>query len=1233
MFHFKNLPILNKKKEICQSICNNQVVIVSGETGSGKTTQIPKICLEIGRGVNKLIGHTQPRRIAAKSIAERIAKELNSNLGDKVGYKVRFCEKVSDNTSIKLMTDGILLAELYNDKLLMKYDTIIIDEAHERTLNIDFILAYLRSILSIRTDLKLIISSATINSELFSKYFNNAPIIEIEGKVYPIEIRYRPFIYFKKNFFKVQIQSIIQAIKELICEPKGDIIIFLSNELEIRKSAKEIKKLNLVNTEVLVIYSNLTESEQNKIFDFYIGRRIILSTNIAETSLTIPGIKYVIDSGYARISRYNYRNKIQYLPIELISQASANQRSGRCGRISPGICIRLYSKENFLSRPKDSDPEILRINISSVMLQMIAIELGDISKFSFIQNPNKKNIKYSIKLLKELNAIEDKKNNNMYKLTNIGRQLVRLPIDPNFGRMIIEAKKYNCVREVMIISSALSIPDPRESILEKKEIIKKKHRFFTDSKSDFMSFLKLWEFIKNKKKNLSKSEFLNECKDNFLNFIRLEEWFDIYNQLKKIIKEMGIVINYQPASYESIHISLLSGLFLNIGKNKKKKNIFFGVHKNVFSVFPNSTLFNKFSNLIVVAKLIKTNKLWGLVAAKIHPKWVELVAKHLVKNYYDNKFWSKNKGCVIANKKTKLFNLTLVNYFQVDYSSVDPVFCRKKFIYCALIKGEWKENFDFYFKNIILIKKIKKIEDKLRRKDLLVSKKILYSFYEKKIDSSVCSVKKFKNWWTKKKKLQPNLLNFDKDFLMNKKIDLIILNQYPDYWIQKKFKFKLNYKFDFGSKRDGVTVDIPFFLLYQVECIGFDWNVPGFRKELIEYLIKFLPKKIRFLVHPIKNFLKIFLKEIVFSNEKLLFVLAKKLKDMIGVIVRPKDWKWNLLPDYLKMNFRVLDEKNEIIDENRSLSILKKNLNEKIRKKIVHVFSNFEENNLKKWNFKNFVKTCQKKYGQYIIYAYPAIVDNKNSVSIKLVLSRREQLLHTKIGLRRLLLIALFKKRILEKLICNSEFFLFFEFFKKKMKILNDCFICGVDELISHFEKLVWSLEDYKRLEFYVFNNINKIFFKIVEKIKLIFSNYHLINNFLNKNIMHFSKIILSDIKSQLDFLMFEDFVVIHGYKKLSDIVRYTYGIKLRLEKIIIDSKQDLFYMNKIINIKKKLDVFLVELNVLNFDSVIFKDINWMIEELRINFFAQKLGNTFLISEKIILKEIKKIENLYYKYI
>lgn len=1233
MIYFsKNLPILNQKEEIKRAIRKNQVVIISGETGSGKTTQIPKICMEIGRGQNGLIGHTQPRRIAAQSVAKRISEELKVPFGTLVGYKIRFSDKISDRALIKLMTDGILLSELYSDKLLLKYDTLIIDEAHERSLNIDFILGYLYSILLIRSDLKIIISSATINSKLFSRYFNNAPVINIKGRSYPIEIRYRPVILKKKNNHKKKINSIIKAILELNKENKGDIIVFLSNEKEIKDTFKGIKKINLFKTEILSIYANLSKNEQNKVFKIHKRRRIILSTNIAETSLTIPGVKYVIDTGYARISRYNSKTKVQHLPIEEISQASAQQRTGRCGRTSPGICIRLYSKENFLSRPKHTDPEILRTNLVSVILQMIGIGLVGIEKFFFIEKPNDRDIKYSIKLLKELNAIVKKKSSAKYELTKIGHKLIKLPIDPHLGRMILEAEKYNCVDEVMVISSALSVQDPRERLLGKEEIIKKKHSFFIHKNSDFLTFLNLWKFVKEKRNILSKDEFLKECNKNFLNFIKLKEWRDIYKQLKNTILSINISINNTPADYKSIHISLLSGFFLNIGRIKNNKIDFYGIFNSSFSIFPSSVLFKKKTEWIMVAKLIKTNKFWGCIAAKINPEWIELVAKHLLRYSYNNPIWCKKYGVVKAREKVKLFNLLIINNRKVDYSIIDPILSRKLFIKHALLKGEINKKYDFYKQNASLIKKIELLENKLRRNDILVDKKHLYNFYEKKIRSDINSVKKFDIWWSKIYKLNPNLLKFDKDILMRFKLNSIIKFNYPDFWKYGSFNFKLTYLFNPESKYDGVTIHIPILLLNQIEYIGFEWNVLGLREELIINLIKLLPKKIRNLIKPIREFCKIFLKRFSILNEDLFYSMNKTFKDVTGINIDYSYWKWSELPNYLKLTFSIYDENEKFIIQSKDLYFIKRNLENKIRKKIIKILGDIEKNNIVSWNFDVLPKIYEKKYCNYLIKVYPALVDQNFDVSIKIFLNQKKQHMYMKIGLRRLLLISFLKKKknIYNKFIQDFNFSFYLSIFDQKFNFYDDCLCCIIDQLIIQFGGLVWTKKDYSRLENYVFLNFNNVKLNMLNSVKDILSNLFFIIKTLEQDIKIYSKSVYYDIKNQIDFLIFKNGFKKHGYKKIFDIVRYINGIKIRLENIINNPDQDYKKFIKLNFIKKFWNDFLIKNSRFKIHKNDEKEIYWMIEEFRISIFAQKLGTIYSVSEKKIIDSINKIKLLNY---
>lgn len=682
----ESLPVSQKKQDILNAVRDHQVVIVAGETGSGKTTQLPKICLELGRGVKGLIGHTQPRRLAARTVANRIADELETPLGGSVGYKVRFNDQVGENTLVKLMTDGILLAEIQQDRLLMQYDTLIIDEAHERSLNIDFILGYLRELLPKRPDLKVIITSATIDPQRFSRHFNNAPIIEVSGRTYPVEVRYRPVVDDGDDTDRDQLQAIFDAVDELGREGPGDILIFMSGEREIRDTADALNRLNLPHTEVLPLYARLSNSEQNRVFQSHHGRRIVLATNVAETSLTVPGIKYVIDPGTARISRYSFRTKVQRLPIEPVSQASANQRKGRCGRVSEGVCIRLYSEQDFLSRPAFTDPEILRTNLASVILQMTSLGLGDIAAFPFVEAPDKRNIQDGVRLLEELGAITTADNGH-YQLTQQGRQLAQLPIDPRLARMVLEAQKSGSVREVMIITAALSIQDPRERPMDKQQASDEKHRRFADKDSDFLAFVNLWDYLQEQQKANSSSQFRRLCRNDFLNYLRVREWQDIYTQLRQVVKELGLPINSAPSDYRSVHTALLTGLLSHIGQKDADKQEYTGARNARFSIFPGSGLFKKPPKWTMVAELVETSRLWGRIAARIEPEWIEPLAQHLVKHSYSEPHWSKSQGAVLASEKVTLFGLPIVAARQVNYGAIDPLLCRELFIRHALVEG------------------------------------------------------------------------------------------------------------------------------------------------------------------------------------------------------------------------------------------------------------------------------------------------------------------------------------------------------------------------------------------------------------------------------------------------------------------------------------------------------------------------------------------------------------------
>ncbi|WP_337922763.1 ATP-dependent RNA helicase HrpA, partial [Vibrio cholerae] len=904
------LPVSQKRDDIAQAIAHHQVVIVAGETGSGKTTQLPKICAELGRGKYGLIGHTQPRRLAARSVANRIAEEMETELGGFVGYKVRFTDQISDQTQIKLMTDGILLAEIQNDRFLNQYDTIIIDEAHERSLNIDFILGYLKQLLPRRPDLKVIITSATIDPERFSKHFSNAPIIEVSGRTYPVEVRYRPLTGDDDSESdRDQLEGIFQAVDELCDEGLGDILIFMNGEREIRDTADALSKRNLRDTEIVPLYARLSAGEQNKIFQPHAGRRIVLATNVAETSLTVPGIKYVIDPGTARISRYSYRTKVQRLPIEPISQASANQRKGRCGRTEEGICIRLYSEEDFLSRPEFTDPEILRTNLASVILQMTALGLGDIEAFPFVEAPDKRNIQDGVRLLEELGAINDQIKDPKKRLTESGKQLARLPIDPRLARMVLEASKLGCLKEVMIIASALSIQDPRERPSDKQQSADDKHRRFNHEDSDFLTLVNLWHYIGQQQKALTSNQFRRQCKLDYLNYLRVREWQDVYTQLHQSTREMGFKLNDEPGSYHAVHSAILVGLLSHIGMKDQEKNEYHGARNARFNIFPASGLFKKQPKWVMSAELVETSKLWARVVAKIEPDWIEPLAKHLIKRSYSEPHWSKKNAAVMAYEKVMLYGIPIVPKRLVNYGTIDPVLSREIFIRSALVEGDWETKHAFFKQNRALLAEVEELEHKSRRRDILVDDEELFQFYDQRVGTEVVSGRHFDAWWKTASRKTPDLLSFEKEMLFKGDASHITDLDYPNFWHQGNLKLKLSYQFEPGENSDGVTVHIPLPILNQVEPHGFDWQIPGLRHELVVSLIKSLPKTLRKNFVPAPNYADAFLARVTPFEMPLLDAMEKELRRMTGVTVLREDWKLDQLPAHLKITYRAVDHR------------------------------------------------------------------------------------------------------------------------------------------------------------------------------------------------------------------------------------------------------------------------------------------------------------------------------------
>ncbi|EJL6846900.1 ATP-dependent RNA helicase HrpA [Vibrio cholerae] len=1221
------LPVSQKRDDIAQAIAHHQVVIVAGETGSGKTTQLPKICAELGRGKYGLIGHTQPRRLAARSVANRIAEEMETELGGFVGYKVRFTDQISDQTQIKLMTDGILLAEIQNDRFLNQYDTIIIDEAHERSLNIDFILGYLKQLLPRRPDLKVIITSATIDPERFSKHFSNAPIIEVSGRTYPVEVRYRPLAGDDDSESdRDQLEGIFQAVDELCDEGLGDILIFMNGEREIRDTADALSKRNLRDTEIVPLYARLSAGEQNKIFQPHAGRRIVLATNVAETSLTVPGIKYVIDPGTARISRYSYRTKVQRLPIEPISQASANQRKGRCGRTEEGICIRLYSEEDFLSRPEFTDPEILRTNLASVILQMTALGLGDIEAFPFVEAPDKRNIQDGVRLLEELGAINDQIKDQKKRLTESGKQLARLPIDPRLARMVLEASKLGCLKEVMIIASALSIQDPRERPSDKQQSADDKHRRFNHEDSDFLTLVNLWHYIGQQQKALTSNQFRRQCKLDYLNYLRVREWQDVYTQLHQSTREMGFKLNDEPGSYYAVHSAILVGLLSHIGMKDQEKNEYHGARNARFNIFPASGLFKKQPKWVMSAELVETSKLWARVVAKIEPDWIEPLAKHLIKRSYSEPHWSKKNAAVMAYEKVMLYGIPIVPKRLVNYGTIDPVLSREIFIRSALVEGDWETKHAFFKQNRALLAEVEELEHKSRRRDILVDDEELFQFYDQRVGTEVVSGRHFDAWWKTASRKTPDLLSFEKEMLFKGDASHITDLDYPNFWHQGNLKLKLSYQFEPGENSDGVTVHIPLPILNQVEPHGFDWQIPGLRHELVVSLIKSLPKTLRKNFVPAPNYADAFLARATAFEMPLLDAMEKELRRMTGVTVLREDWKLDQLPAHLKITYRAVDHRNRKLNESCDLHELKESLKEKVQETLSQVADDdIEQRDLHTWSFGELPKVYQQKRGGFEVRAYPALVDKKDSVEIKLFETEQEQLSAMRAGQRRLILLNVPSpiKYLHANLPNKSKLGLYFNPYGKVLDLIDDCIACGVDKLIEERGGMVWEPQAFEALKEHVRAELGDTVVEIAKQVETILTTAYNINKRLKGKVDFTMAFALSDVKAQIEGLIFSGFATECGWKRLPDILRYMRAIERRMEKLPVDPNKDRLHMLKIESVANKYKELLNKIpkGMAIPDNV--REIRWMLEELRVSYFAQQLGTPYPVSDKRIINAIE----------
>ncbi|MFF9213860.1 MULTISPECIES: ATP-dependent RNA helicase HrpA [unclassified Streptomyces] len=1235
----EQLPVSQKKDDIAAAIRDHQVVIVAGETGSGKTTQIPKICLELGRGVRGMIGHTQPRRIAARTVAERVADELRTPLGEAVGWKVRFTDQVNpDATFIKLMTDGILLAEIQTDRELRAYDTIIIDEAHERSLNIDFLLGYLAQLLPRRPDLKVVITSATIDPERFSRHFGDAPIIEVSGRTYPVEVRYRPLLEEDgDDADRDQITAITDAVEELMAEGPGDILVFLSGEREIRDTADALEKKKFRFTEILPLYARLSHAEQHRVFQQHTGRRIVLATNVAETSLTVPGIKYVIDPGFARISRYSHRTKVQRLPIEPISQASANQRKGRCGRTSDGICIRLYSEEDFLARPEFTDAEILRTNLASVILQMTAAGLGDIEKFPFIDPPDHRNIRDGVQLLQELHALDPAQKDPRKRLTDTGRKLAQLPVDPRLARMVLEADKNGCVREVMVIAAALSIQDPRERPADKQAQADQQHARFKDETSDFLAYLNLWRYLREQQKERGSSSFRRMCKQEYLNFLRIREWQDIYTQLRTVAKQMGIHVNEDDAPADRIHVSLLAGLLSHVGMKDVKdgnKNEYLGARNAKFAIFPGSALFKKQPRFLMSAELVETSRLWARVNAKIEPEWVEPLAGHLIKRTYSEPHWEKDQAAVMAYEKVTLYGVPIVAQRKVNYGRIDPEVSRELFIRNALVEGDWRTHHKFFSDNRRLLSEVEELEHRARRRDIVVDDETLFDFYDQRVPEHVVSGAHFDSWWKRKRQEQPDFLDFEREMLIRESAEAVTKADYPDSWRQGPLKFRVTYQFEPGADADGVTVHIPLQVLNQVTDEGFDWQIPGLREELVTELIRSLPKPIRRNYVPAPNYAKAFLEKATPLQEPLTATMARELKRMVGVPFEEEDFDWAKVPDHLKITFRIVDERRRKLAEDKDLEALKLRLKPKARKALSQAAAatasrqggeSLERKGLTDWTIGTLTRVFETRRAGQPVKAYPALVDDGDTVSVRLFDTEVEQAEAMWKGTRRLILRNIPvnpAKFASEKLTNAQKLALSANPHGSIQALFDDCATAAADRLIADFGGPAWDEESYRKLYDKVRAEIVDTTVRTVGQVQQVLAAWQACERRLKAVSSPALLANLRDVRAQLDALVKPGFVTETGLRRLPDLMRYLIAADRRLQQMATNVQRDTTRMEKVREMQDEYAWLLEQLPKGRPVPQQVRDIRWMIEELRVSYFAHALGTAYPVSDKRIVKAI-----------
>jgi ATP-dependent helicase HrpA len=1242
----EELPVVARREEIARAIAEHPIVIVSGETGSGKTTQIPKICLELGRGVSGMIGHTQPRRIAARTVAARIASELQTPLGDAVGYKVRFTDRVSANTYIKVMTDGILLAESQRDRLLQAYDTLIIDEAHERSLNIDFLLGYVKELLldgkSRRPDLKLIVTSATIDAERFSRHFGGAPVVEVSGRLYPVEVRYRPlgdttltpaplpegegrFVPSpgsvpargrqpRMEEEEDMVDGVLDATEDLVRQgSSGDVLVFLPGEREIRETADAMRGRALKGAEILPLYGRLSMEEQARIFKSGGGRRVVLATNVAETSLTVPGIRYVVDTGLARVNRYSYRNKVEQLLTEPVSQASANQRAGRCGRVSAGICVRLYSEEDYRARPEYSEPEILRSSLASVILRMKALGLTDVERFPFLDPPQPRMIADGYQLLAELGAVDDENH-----LTPVGRKLARFPIDPRIARMILAAEREGCLAEVLVIAAVLETDDPRERPFERAEAADRAHDRFKDEQSDFTSLLKLWEwFGQMAEKRLSNRQLARELSEQFLSQRRMREWRDVHRQLSELVGEMNMKVNDKPAKYDALHRALIAGLLGNIGMKGEEAGEYLGARGIKFFIFPGSGLRKKQPRWALAAELVETTRLYARCVARIEPEWVEAVAGALVQKHYFDPHWEKERAMVAAYERVTLYGLTLVQRRKVHFGPINPKEAREVFIRGALVAGEFQTRAPFLAHNQQLIKEVEALEHKARRRDVLVDDEVIYAFYDKLIPEGIINGAGFDHWREEAERADPRLLHMTREYLMLHTAAGITEAQFPERIEAGGTSLKLGYRFEPGHPLDGVTATVPLHLLNQLDPVQFEWLVPGLVREKVAALFKAMPKAYRRHLVPPTQHVTAFLEETeTMAGPSLTAAVARYAHRAAAEPVPADVWDDIELPAHLRMNFRVVDEAGRELAMGRDLPALKTQLGQAAQLTFAKAEPGIEKSGIKAWDFGDLPATIAFTRGGRKLTGYPALADDGESVSIKLFDTAGAAQASLRGGVLRLMRIALKEQvRQFEKSLpgfTQSALSLRTLAPADELKddlvnaILDRAFIA--DDELPRDAKGFEDLKQRARTRLPAVREAGTRLFAAIGEEWLRTQQRIAAAKAMPQPV--------ADIRNQVGRLVFKGFMSATPWERLHDLPRYLKAAQMRLEKYPRYSERDATHSAEIAVMWKRYEERAIKLKRAGESDARLEEFRWRMEEWRVSLFAQELKTPYPVSFK-----------------